>query len=78
MFFDADFAQKLVICPFPPSRMHGSADDCLPMSATCFFQLFLPEYSSEEILRTRLLYAIYNCEAIDADFENNEAVAEFE
>eukprot|EP00455_Lapot_gusevi_P043639 TRINITY_DN5334_c0_g3_i7.p1 TRINITY_DN5334_c0_g3~~TRINITY_DN5334_c0_g3_i7.p1 ORF type:complete len:172 (+),score=53.35 TRINITY_DN5334_c0_g3_i7:61-576(+) len=42
-------------------------DSFLPVSHTCFFALDLPRYSSEEVLRTRLLYAISNCSTIDAD-----------
>mmetsp|Transcript_15702 Transcript_15702/g.15839 ORF Transcript_15702/g.15839 Transcript_15702/m.15839 type:complete len:1240 (+) Transcript_15702:142-3861(+) len=40
-----------------------SADsDMLPTAHTCFNVLLLPEYSSEEKLRDRLLKAIYECE----------------
>ena len=42
-------------------------DSNYPMSHTCFFMLDLPDYSSEEICRERLLYAIHNCQDIDAD-----------
>ncbi|CAM9310758.1 unnamed protein product [Chrysoparadoxa australica] len=42
-------------------------DDFLPISHTCFFSLELPAYSSLEVMRSRLLYALYNCQAIDAD-----------
>ena len=45
-----------------------SEDARLPTSHTCFFSLHLPKYSSEEILRKRLLYAISNCVALDADY----------
>ena len=38
-----------------------------PVSHTCFFTLDLPNYSSETICRERLLYAIHNCQDIDAD-----------
>ncbi|TNV74890.1 hypothetical protein FGO68_gene13970 [Halteria grandinella] len=43
------------------------AKDSLPISHTCFFRIDLPDYSSEEILRKRLLYAIEYCGDIDAD-----------
>lgn len=42
-------------------------DNALPISHTCFFSLELPRPSSKEILRSKLLYAINNCMAIDAD-----------
>ena len=38
------------------------ADDYLPVAHTCFFSLELPPYSSQEIMRTKLLYAVYNCQ----------------
>ncbi|KAF0700480.1 Aste57867_9009 [Aphanomyces stellatus] len=43
------------------------ADSYLPVAHTCFFALELPAYSSEELLVKKLLYAIYNCQEIDAD-----------
>ncbi len=42
-------------------------DQNYPMSHTCFFTLDLPNYSSEAVCRERLLYAIHNCQDIDAD-----------
>jgi hypothetical protein len=51
------------------SDAESSAEDArLPTSHTCFFSLHLPKYSSEAILRKRLLYAISNCVALDADY----------
>lgn len=40
--------------------------DSLPTSQTCFFQLRLPNYLSQEMLCERLRYAIRNC-SIDMD-----------
>ena len=34
-------------------------DDMLPVAHTCFFQLDLPQYSTDEIMRERLLVAIH-------------------
>jgi len=45
-----------------------TSDQLLPEAATCSFKLKLPLYSSKEILRTKLLYAITHCSAIDTDF----------
>ncbi|KAJ1611708.1 SPRY and HECT domain-containing protein [Cryptosporidium canis] len=42
-------------------------DGLLPTSHTCFFQLELPMYSSKEVLRERLLYAITEGITIDID-----------
>ncbi|EDV21026.1 uncharacterized protein TRIADDRAFT_60369 [Trichoplax adhaerens] len=41
--------------------------DSLPMSQTCFFQLRLPSYSSQEVMAEKLRYAISNCRSIDTD-----------
>ncbi|KAK7467957.1 hypothetical protein BaRGS_00036800 [Batillaria attramentaria] len=41
--------------------------DSLPTSQTCFFQLRLPMYSSLDVMRERLRYAIHHCRSIDMD-----------
>lgn len=42
--------------------------DDLPTSSTCDFILHLDKYSSKEILKQKLLYAISNCDTImDSD-----------
>ena len=51
-------------------------DKNYPMSHTCFFTLDLPAYSSEEVCRERLLYAIHNCQDIDADETSRARMAE--
>ena len=42
-------------------------DHHMPRSHTCFFAIDLPNYSTEETLRAKLLYAIKYCSAIDND-----------
>ena len=37
------------------------------MAHTCFFSIEIPRYSSKDIMREKMLYAIYNCIAIDGD-----------
>ena len=54
------FKQKMKIA-------RGGRDNSLPMSHTCFFKLDLPNYSSKEVMKQRISYAIYNCIAIDGD-----------
>jgi len=39
----------------------GDPDTWLPTAHTCFFQLDLPAYSSQEICQERVLFAIRNC-----------------
>ena len=41
--------------------------DALPTSQTCFFQIRLPEYTSQAILADKLRYAIKHCRSIDMD-----------
>lgn len=36
-------------------------DDALPSTSTCSYSLKIPEYSTKEILKKKLLYAIYEC-----------------
>lgn len=45
----------------------------LPHAQTCFFSLSLPPYSSKEILREKLLYAIKNSPTMDADVRLHNA-----
>lgn len=45
----------------------GAADSTFPKADTCFFNLMLPPYSSLDILRDRLLFAINNTDTMDAD-----------
>jgi len=49
------------------------ADQALPSASTCFFSLALPEYTSKEILREKLLFAINNVTTMETDFQTNSA-----
>eukprot|EP01062_Namystynia_karyoxenos_P063113 TRINITY_DN55934_c0_g1_i1.p1 TRINITY_DN55934_c0_g1~~TRINITY_DN55934_c0_g1_i1.p1 ORF type:complete len:1846 (+),score=599.58 TRINITY_DN55934_c0_g1_i1:433-5538(+) len=55
-----------------PLFCKGAPDSYLPKAATCFFALELPNYSSVEVLREKLLYAIQHCSDIDTDFRARE------
>lgn len=57
-----DFDQKFVVM-----TCSRNTDHTLPISHTCFFQLELPRYTNFEVLKKKLLYAITECRAIDAD-----------
>ena len=48
-------------------------DQYLPHAQTCFFSLSLPNYSTKEILKAKLLYAIYNSPTMDADVRLHSA-----
>lgn len=47
------------------------ADQALPSASTCFFSLALPEYSSKETLKEKLLFAINNVTTMETDFQTN-------
>jgi hypothetical protein len=47
----------------------SKGNDRLPIGRTCFFKLQLPAYGSASVLKSKLLYAIHHCKAIDADFD---------
>jgi len=42
-------------------------DSYLPEAHTCFFQLDLPRYTTDEICRSKIMYAIHSCGSIDND-----------
>lgn len=45
----------------------SNPDKSLPKSDTCFFNLMLPAYSTEDIMKERLVYAVTSCSSMDAD-----------
>ena len=53
---------------FKIELLHGRGDEALPEAHTCFFTIDLPQYSSTQVMREKILYAIHNCSAIDKDF----------
>lgn len=50
-----------------------SPDLYLPHAQTCFFSLSLPAYTSKEILRKKLIFAIENSPNMDADVRLHNA-----
>lgn len=51
------------------ARYHapGSVNNYLPVSHTCFFTIDLPQYTTKDAMKGKLLYAITHCTAIDLD-----------
>lgn len=49
------------------------ANKALPSASTCFFSLALPEYSSQEVLKEKMLFAINNVTTMETDFQTNSA-----
>jgi len=60
---EGDWTTKFTI-----NYLSTASDESLPISHTCFFSIDLPNYSTLEVLKRKILYAIYNCTAIDVDF----------
>lgn len=51
-----------------PALYTNNVDKALPKADTCFFNLELPNYSTKEILKERLLLAINtDCDGMNAD-----------
>ena len=46
---------------------NSSGDGHSPTAATCSQALYLPRYSTEELMEKRLRYAVVNCMSIDTD-----------
>jgi len=61
-------ATRMLIKPYSGTT---DPDQAFPRADTCFFNLFLPEYSSPEVLREKLLVACH----FDADSMNADNVA---
>jgi hypothetical protein len=61
--------------PFKIQRdgSNNRGDNALPSASTCFFSLALPEYSSKEVLKHKLLFAINNVTTMETDFQTNSA-----
>jgi len=47
----------------------ANPDNYLPQAYTCGFTLHLPDYSSKQVMREKLLYAINHCQDIDLDHD---------
>lgn len=60
---ESDWSQEFTI------HALDAGNDKLPIAHTCFFSLELPQYTSYDIMRKKLLFSIFNCQAIDVDFD---------
>jgi HECT-domain (ubiquitin-transferase)/SPRY domain len=59
--------------PFKIQKDTSKTEQALPSASTCFFTLTLPEYSNQETLREKLLFAIRNVTTMETDFQTNSA-----
>ena len=52
-----------------------SGDGALPKADTCFFNLELPNYSSKEVMKQRLLLAIHtDCDSLNAEADRMDMI----
>jgi other hect domain ubiquitin protein ligase E3 len=52
----------------------GNQDKILPRADTCFFNLELPNYSTYEVLKERIILAItIDCDSMNAEDPNQRA-----
>ena len=65
----AEFHQRFKIQAAVGDGPRDHPNTYLPKAHTCFFSLNLPKYDSDEVMKEKLLYAIYNCVEMDADFK---------
>jgi len=66
-----EFEKKFEIHSFERNQVNGKTlnpDDFLPQAHTCFFSVEIPDYSTEEKMHEKLLYAISECLVIDTDY----------
>ena len=70
------FRQRFKLMGPPCEEAVKEPDKFLPKAHTCFFSLNLPKYSSQEIMKEKLLYAISNCLTMDADFRLTDQEAQ--
>jgi other hect domain ubiquitin protein ligase E3 len=71
---DAEFHRthtRLLIKPSP----YANADAVLPRSDTCFFNLELPNYSSQDVMMQKLLYAITSDSSMNGDAGSSDSQA---
>ena len=65
---DEEFFRARVRFMVKPALDGSHGDNALPKADTCFFNLQLPNYSSKEILKQKLLLAIYfDCDSMNAE-----------
>lgn len=63
---------RMMLKPYA-AKPGAAVDDAFPKADTCFFNLMLPAYSSLEILRKRLLFAIHtDADSMNADQPDEE------
>lgn len=67
-----------MVNPSLKSSAQSHPDNSLPKTYTCFFNLELPNYSSQAILKQKFLIAINMCEGLDGDDDNQDVVDNYE
>eukprot|EP01129_Flabellula_baltica_P002653 TRINITY_DN1246_c0_g1_i2.p1 TRINITY_DN1246_c0_g1~~TRINITY_DN1246_c0_g1_i2.p1 ORF type:complete len:3131 (-),score=718.92 TRINITY_DN1246_c0_g1_i2:9-8252(-) len=53
---------------YPPPNSEDDPDSHLPTAQTCFFAISIPKYTSAEVAKEKITYAIENCVDLDNDY----------
>ena len=68
---DEEFERRQTRFMIKPALNNRHGDGSLPKADTCFFNLELPNYSTKEILKEKLLLAIHtDCDSMNAEAEH--------
>jgi len=68
---DEEFERRQTRFMIKPSLNAAHGDNALPKADTCFFNLELPNYSSKEVMRRKLLLAIHtDCDSMNAEAQH--------
>jgi hypothetical protein len=62
--------------PLKIQERSGAGPNSFPTSSTCFFALNIPPYTSDRVMSSRILYAVRQCQSIDADGVATEGLSE--
>lgn len=65
---DEEFERRQTRFMIKPAMKTQHGDGALPKADTCFFNLELPDYSTKEVMRQRILLAIHtDCDSMNAE-----------
>lgn len=62
----------------PESKMDNNPDDYMPKVFTCFFQMHLPRYTSQEVCDAKVAQAVTMCTTMDADVVERNGLQSFD
>ncbi len=70
---DEEFERRSVRFLIKPASKSEYGDAALPKADTCFFNFQLPDYQTKEIMRQKILLAIFtDCDSMNAEDVRND------